>query len=127
MGNIKFLAKLNLDGFRRGIVYLGERTEEISKLYSMEGYTITGDEGGQYFFDQRNFSSYFEIVPEDYEPPKFIDLKGIPTYQLVEELTTREGVPTVVQVEPHIEYELYSDKELEVTDTGPATIIVVID
>lgn len=45
-------------------------------------------------------------------------LKTIPTYKLVEELKSREGVYTTI-VEPH------TDKDM--TICGPAIVFVVID
>ena len=45
-------------------------------------------------------------------------LKTIPTYKLVEELKSREGVDTTI-VEPH------TDKDM--TICGPAIVFVVID
>lgn len=46
------------------------------------------------------------------------ELKSIPTYKLVEELKTREGVETTI-AEPY--------EDITVTANGPAIILKIID
>lgn len=52
-------------------------------------------------------------------------LKPVPTVCLVRELERREGV-TPVQVLPYKPYELRTNGKV-ITDSGPATILIVID
>lgn len=58
-----------------------------------------------------------------------INLKNIPTCQLVEELKRRDGVE-FVEIAPYVEYELKvydGDGEDNFSDEGPAIILKVFD
>jgi len=60
-----------------------------------------------------------------------MDLKGVSTATLFEELRTREGVQEIV-VHPYVGYSVHvnadgDDAAVDVEDSGPASILVVID
>ncbi len=60
-----------------------------------------------------------------------MDLKSVSTAKLFEELRKREGVKEIV-VQPYVNYELYvkedgDDESTIVCDSGPASILIVID
>jgi len=54
-----------------------------------------------------------------------MDLTKIPTCQLVEELSGREGVKKIT-ADPYQPYSVACEAE-QVSDTGPAVILVVTD
>jgi len=55
-----------------------------------------------------------------------INLKDIPTRDLLEELKNREGVQTV-EVDPYDEYAVEVEFDVDIRGNGPAVICIVTD
>lgn len=55
-----------------------------------------------------------------------VNLKDIPTRDLLEELKKREGVQTV-EVDPYDEYAVEVELDVDIRGNGPAVICIVTD